>query len=267
VRLLGDDAPGSGEKRIRALHRPSNHIVATNTYSWKKPIQLRWLWTEDRGMSFFLAVLVVVIFVVLPLAGGGLIERFLVDVGFSIVLIAGAVATNRNVLLTQIIIILTIAGLVIHWAGLLTSSFRHPVLDAILIMLLFGCFVVVMMLQVFRSGQMTLHRVLGAVAAYLSIGIAWGYAYFLVSLFNPHAVQFAKPPEVFEVPAARYVYFSFVTLTTLGYGDAVPTAPAARSLAVTEALTGQMYPAVLIAGVLGRALQSRQGREAPRPVP
>jgi hypothetical protein len=58
----------------------------------KKPPQLSWVWTEDRGMSFFLAVLVVVLVVVVPLAGLGLVERFLVDVGFSIMLISGAVA-------------------------------------------------------------------------------------------------------------------------------------------------------------------------------
>jgi hypothetical protein len=80
-------------------------------------------------------------------------------------------------------------------------------------------------------------------------------------------VQFSKPPNGHEVPAAQYVYFSLVTLTTLRYGDAVPMAPAPRSLAVAEALTGQLYPAMLIAGVLGRALQSRNGREAPRPFP
>jgi Ion channel len=208
-------------------------------------------------MSFFLGVLVVVIFIVLPLADLGLVERLLVDIGFSMILISGAVATHRNLFLTWLIIMLTIAGLVVHWVGVFISSFRYPVLDAVLIMILFGSFVVVLMLQVFRSGQITIHRILGAVAAYLSIGIAWGYAYFAASLCNPDAVRFARTLNLHEIPAARYVYFSFVTLTTVGYGDAVPTDPLARTLAVAEALAGQLYPAVLIAGVLGLALQSR----------
>jgi hypothetical protein len=57
---------------------------------------------------------------------------------------------------------------------------------------------------------------------------------------------------------ARYVYFSFTTLTTLGYGDIVPLHPIARTLAVCEALIGQLYPAVLIAGLLGMALQPQK---------
>jgi hypothetical protein len=211
-------------------------------------------------MSFFLAVLVLVIFVVVPLAGLGVVERFLVDLGFSVLLISGAVATHRSIVLTWLIIMLTIAGLVVHWAGVLVPSFLNPVLDAVLLMLLFGCFVVVMMLQVFRSGRVTLHRVLGAVAAYLSIGIAWGYAYYAASLCNPNAVQFVQSTNFHEIPVARYIYFSFTTLTSVGYGDAVPMDPVARSLAVAEALTGQLYPAVLIAGVLGVALQARNGK-------
>ena len=86
-------------------------------------------------MSFFLAVLVLVMFVIVPLAGLGVVERFFVDLGFSVLLISGAVATHRSIVLTWLIIILTIAGLVVHWAGVVVSSLRNPVLDAVLIML------------------------------------------------------------------------------------------------------------------------------------
>lgn len=216
-------------------------------------------------MSVFLGVLVVVLFVLLPLGHLGPLPRFFVDVGFSLVLISGAVATNRSVFLTCLIIVLTVASLFVHWAGVLVSSFRNPVLDAVLIMLLFGSFVVVMMLQVFRCGRITIHRVLGAVAAYLSIGITWGYAYFVASLYDPGAVRFGEGLHFNQIPVERYIYFSFVTLSTVGYGDAVPVDPVARSLAVAEALTGQLYPAVLIAGVLGLALQSRRGSDASLP--
>ena len=66
-------------------------------------------------------------FVVLPLAELGLTAKLLVDIGFSVVLISGALATHRHVFLTSIIIMLTIGGLVVHWMGLCVSSFHHPV--------------------------------------------------------------------------------------------------------------------------------------------
>lgn len=213
-------------------------------------------------MSFFLSILVLVIFVVLPLAHLGVLAKLFVDLGFSAVLISGAVATNRSVMLTCFIIWLTLASLVIHWIGAFNSSLQNPVLDSVLIMVLFASFILVLLLQVFRSGRTTIHRVSGAVAAYLSIGITWGYAYFVTSLFDGGAVRFSERLTLSQIPVERYIYFSFVTLTTLGYGDAVPADPVTRTLAVAEALTGQLYPAVLIAGLLGLSIQSRHAGEA-----
>jgi voltage-gated potassium channel Kch len=56
------------------------------------------------------------------------------------------------------------------------------------------------------------------------------------------------------------LYYSFVTLTTVGYGDVTPLAPAARSLAITEALIGQLFPAVLIARLVSMELASKSSR-------
>lgn len=215
------------------------------------------IWTTDAGMSYFLVVLVVVIFIVFPLSHLGLLERFLVDIGFSLILISGALATNRTHSLTVLIIVVTVAELTVHWLTMYVPSFRHPLLDAMLAATCFSCFFVVLMLQVFRPGPITLHRVLGAVAAYLTIGIDWGFGYYATNLSSPGAVRFESPVQDYAIPASRFIYFSFMTLTTVGYGDAIPVHPIARTLAVAEALIGQLYPAILIAGVLGLALQSR----------
>jgi hypothetical protein len=218
-------------------------------------------WTSDKGMTLFLAILIVVIFVVFPLAGMGIFERFLVDIGFSAMLISGALANRQNRALTGVVIVLTVGVIAIHWLSLYVTGTPHPLLDASFVMGLFGCFVVIMLMEVFRPGAVTLHRVQGAIAGYLSIGITWGYGYYLASLLSPGAVRFDSPPAALDIPVARYVYFSFMTLTTVGYGDIVPVHPLARTLAVSEALIGQLYPAVLIAGVLGLALQARVTRE------
>jgi hypothetical protein len=131
------------------------------------------IWSTDAGMSYFLVVLVVVLFVVFPLAHLGLLEQFLVDIAFSLMLVSGALATHRSHFLTGLIIVLTVAELVVHWLAMYLPSFHHPLLDAFFVAACFACFVVVLMLQVFRPGPITIHRVLGAVAAYLSIGITW----------------------------------------------------------------------------------------------
>jgi hypothetical protein len=243
--------------------RGTSGRLSRNSAPFKKESMNRvWLplhhvWTTDAGMTYFLGVLVVVLFIVFPLAHLGLVERFLVDIAFSLMLISGAIATHRSHFLTALIIVLTVAGLIVHWLTMYLAAFRHPLLDAFFAIACFGSFVVVLMLQVFRPGPITLHRVLGAVAAYISIGITWGYAYYATSLVTPGAVRFDSPLQAYDIPGGRYIYFSFTTLTTVGYGDAVPVHPVTRALAVAEALIGQLYPAILIAGVLGLALQTR----------
>lgn len=218
-------------------------------------------WTTDRGMTAFLIVLVAQIFFIFPLAGLGLLARFMVDIVFSLMMIAGVVALERNRILTIVMVTLTVGGVAVHWSSLYIPSFHHPVVDAAFVLGLFATFVVLMIMHIFRSGPITLHRVLGAVAAYLSIGITWGFAFYLSALLNPGAIQFNTPIGQHEVPEARYIYFSFTTLTTIGYGDVIPIHPVARSLATAEALVGQLYPAILIGGVLGIALQSRMKNE------
>jgi hypothetical protein len=99
---------------------------------------------------------------------------------------------------------------------------------------------------------------MGGVAGYLLIGVTWAFAYMLLVEEVPDAIHF--PSSFAAIPAGeptRLVYFSFVTLTTVGYGDAYPVHRVARSLAIAEALIGQLYPAILIASLVGMALQAR----------
>jgi len=113
------------------------------------------------------------------------------------------------------------------------------------------------LMQVFRKGRITLHRVQGAVAAYLLLGFAWAIVYEISFLLNPDAIRFPDNSGVGLLMVPRLLYFSFVALTPVGYGDIVPVHPAVRSLAVTEALIGQLYPVVLIARLVSLEIVSR----------
>ena len=110
---------------------------------------------------------------------------------------------------------------------------------------------VVVLGQTLRSGPITFHRIQGAVAAYVLLGVIWAYAYSLVALLRPGA--FSGPVSPADGPRAWF-YFSFVTLTTVGYGDVLPVHPAARSLAMLEAVTGPLYLAILISRLVSLAV-------------
>jgi voltage-gated potassium channel Kch len=121
-------------------------------------------------------------------------------------------------------------------------------------------FAALVMSQVLREGPITMHRVRGSVAAYLLFGLACSAAYQVVYDLAPGAFRLAAGKD----PRLELLYFSFVTLTTVGYGDITPVIPAARSLAIAEALFGQLFPAVLIGRLVGLEITSRRsGADGP----
>jgi hypothetical protein len=122
----------------------------------------------------------------------------------------------------------------------------------------------------FARERVTYNTICAAMCAYLLIGVLWANVYSLIEIIEPASFTFA-PEEDGEETRMRFggrqsfypVYFSFVTLSTLGYGDIVPAGSAARIFAAMEAITGQLYLAVLIAALVGRYI-SQTTREEPR---
>jgi polyferredoxin len=86
-----------------------------------------------------------------------------------------------------------------------------------------------------------------AVNVYLLLGLVWSYGYEFLELANPQSFTGPDP----NLNRDDFFYFSYVTLATLGYGDIVPATRPARAMAIFEALTGQLYLAILIARLVG----------------
>jgi hypothetical protein len=199
-------------------------------------------WQSEANLSVFLGLVVLITFV-FPLTR--VVNEHLnvyVDVAYTLVLISGVALTWRKRVLFWFAVALGITTLAVRWAcwfypQLLTV---REVLMLANILFLAG----VLLNQVLAKGHVTITRIEGAIAVYLLLGIGWAHAYQIVFSVNPHAflIQMVTPSTVSE-----WLYFSFITLTTVGFGDIVPVARPARMLCVGEALTGQLYLAVLVA--------------------
>ena len=99
---------------------------------------------------------------------------------------------------------------------------------------------------------MTRDKIAGAICVYLLLGVIWSLAYAIIAVTTPGA--FRAPEEITAGLAGgshAFIYFSFVTLTTLGYGDISPVAPVSQTLAWFEAVTGQLYLTILVARLVG----------------
>jgi hypothetical protein len=114
----------------------------------------------------------------------------------------------------------------------------------------------VLLQSVISSRRVTSDTLYGAVAAYMFIGILWGMAYALIDTLAPGSLYMTSDPG-HRLVWTDYIFFSFVTLTTLGYGDVVPMG-GIRSLVMLEAIIGAMYPAILIGRLLTSYRPSRE---------
>jgi len=215
------------------------------------------VWATDAGLTGLLVFVFFLLLVAPPLIAEHLLPPWVFDVLFSMVVISGVAAVAQKKWVSIGVIALAVATLLIRWLHLGLGRRSLEIVDAALgasTLFLFACMVLV---QVLRKGRITLHRVRGAVAAYLLFGLSWTAAYQLVLAVRPDAFRLGEGTD----PRLGLLYYSFVTLTTVGYGDITPLIPFARSLAIAEALIGQLFPAVLIARLVSLEIAGRSGGE------
>ena len=144
------------------------------TGAWTPP---RRFWESDRGLSAFLGILVVFLFVLPPLVGPQGSGRGLVmDVGFSVLLLAGVAALSTRPAVRAALFALVLGSTAVRWGPFSVQATAGAGLVSAAAMAL------VVLAQTFRAGPVNLHRIQGAVAAYLLLGLVWALAYELVAL-------------------------------------------------------------------------------------
>lgn len=111
--------------------------------------------------------------------------------------------------------------------------------------------------QVLLTGEVDLNIVVGSVALYLLIGLIWSTFYTILLEFSPDALSGIDPSH-WQDNMPLTTYFSFVTLTTLGYGDISPATPIAQTLVVLEAISGMFYLAIIVASLVGAIKSKKQ---------
>lgn len=215
-------------------------------------------WETDKGLSCFLIMIVVAVFILPPLGSLRILGRLIIDIFFSLLLISGIAAMSAKRRTFIMISVIAFIALFIRWTDFLNPSPTLYFLDhfATVVSIILFCFV--LLAHVLKKGPITFRRIQGAVAVYLLIGLAWANAYKMIE----HSVPGSFSGALTDVERfTSWVYFSFVTLATLGYGDITPVSPVARSLAAAEAITGQLYLAILIARLVSQELYYRTSRE------
>lgn len=208
--------------------------------------QFCYLWTTGRGLYLLLGALIFGIFISPMLIAEGWMSIVFVECIFAMILIAGIFATPCG--MTVRISMLLLAFLAVF--SRLLDKFNNSNItiagaDNILSAITLVAFSVLIIKHFLIDRVLMRYRIAAAVAIYLLLGVLWARLYDIVHLLNPSAFSFNHEMNPFTL-----IYFSFVTLMTIGYGDILPVSVAARSLAILEGVVGQLYMVILISSLV-----------------
>ena len=217
---------------------------------------LRERWS-DPLLTTLTVLLILMMFVFAPLQAVG-IELFQV-LGFvsALGLIAGIFLLSGS----PTVVVALLAAFAMAGTSALSRLSAPSVLDVYLFagaLLILGVAMVgIVARTVFATGRVTHHRITGAILVYLSVAVTFTALFTIVGLLVPNAfsgMTIKDDPAL----ASNVIYFSFVTLTSTGYGDVFPVYPVARSLCNLETIIGQLYPATLLARLVSLEIEGRR---------
>ncbi len=213
---------------------------------------------EERQQSYLIYLLISLVFILLvvPIIEHSTLAAGLLRVGITAVLISAAVATRRRKAVLFVGLFVAFVAAPVSW---LTMFFDQPALflfSCVLEGVFFATMAVLILITVMRRHLATVHSIFGAISAYLLLGLAWAVVYWGIDHVNGDSLQISNrraaqvvvgdaTTEVTEF--SQFVYFSFVTMSSLGYGDMTPRGPVTQTLAWMQSVTGQFYTAVLVA--------------------
>jgi Ion channel len=214
-------------------------------------------WSGDLGLTLVSISLCVLIFVIFPMREAGVSGRFFFDLLMITLMVFGALVVDQRRLVTGVAIAIVLTSATVLWASRFYPTPFLKVLSSALSIITLLIYVRIVLLVMFRKGLVSWSRIQGGVAAYLLLGLAWASAYQLAEHLHAGSFHFVSAPKDIDQLTSKLVYFSFATLTTVGFGDITPLNPFARSLAIAEAIVGQLFPAILIGALVAMAMQSR----------
>jgi voltage-gated potassium channel len=206
------------------------------------------MWTVARRSRPFLLLMALALNLVLVPVVGRPWLRLLIQA--AIILAAASLAADTPAH-RRVTALLAAPGLILIIIADLTGS---RVVEWTAFLFLLGLFVHVIRLmlgQIFAARRVTIDEIGLALCTYVLLGQLWVLFYVPVVALQPDAFAFNTQTTTANL-TQTLTYFSYVTLTTLGYGDIQPLSPLARGLAVVEALTGVLFLAVLISRLVGR---------------
>jgi hypothetical protein len=213
------------------------------------------LWKDDKGFIWMLVISLLILIstqVTESIFGG---DKLLVRFGFFVFTLVAVKSSALSTIGKSIGYTISAAILLLAIVLTQTESQGLSLLYAILITCYMIYIVALVVSQIFASAIITTYKIAGGVAAYIIVGHIWATLYVAIYIMSPDSFQFGGQPIQSGEALKQLSYFSFVTLTTIGYGDITALGSTARIFVMMEGLLGQLFPAIFIAKLVTQQIE------------
>jgi len=201
---------------------------------------------------YYVFILLVALIILIPLFQVSLRSGIVLNALYTIVFIIVMYNLARGITKSLYLIIVGVPWIILGWLGMvLENDFWIELAGATFMVLFFGYTGTLIFKYIAKSKEVTADTFSGAACIYMFIGLTWTGVYTAVELIRPLSFQISSDSTYQITRVSELIYFSFTTLTTLGYGDISPATSMAQSLAILEAMTGVLYMALIIGMLVG----------------
>ena len=205
--------------------------------------------------TFLLAALVLLL-IVAPLVEGTSFGAALFTIGITAVFVSGVVANRDRKWIFRTALVVAAFAIPISWAALFNKSKPLDLSQYVIVVVFCSLTAAMILMTVVRQYMATGQAVVGAICVYLLIGLTWAMIYSAVEYVEDDPFKFSGEHRLAASPVehtsfSQLTYFSFVTMSTLGYGDITPRTALAETACWMQSIVGQLYIAILIARLIG----------------
>ncbi|OIV39956.1 potassium channel family protein [Flavobacterium johnsoniae] len=215
-------------------------------------------WIKESGLSSMLMLLFVMHFIVIPLFGNHTSFMIMLNIFWLLMLLSGIFALAKNRQQAVRYAMIPFLFITCQWTAIFYSGVFIVWSDFFLTIITGMILIVLVLIKVFEPGPVTKHRIIGSIVVYMLLANLWTVVYLFIFHHIEGSFQLTSSRFKISSDQARFMYFSYITITTTGFGEIVPLHPLARSLVVLEALFGVLYPVILIGRLVSDADFSRK---------
>lgn len=206
----------------------------------------------------YLFFLLLLPYILHPLITAGAVGMILLDISLSLVLLASMLAVSERLHIAIPSVMLMLVALVLTWVSSVVPELqvRIAAMATVCIVLIYTAIYVSR--NILRRHDVTTNTIFGSLCIYLMIGYIWAFAYSILEVLHPGSFSIGPLVQLPDfdrqhifIQMYYFMYYSFMSLTTLGLGEILPATSSARVLTVLEAIVGQVYLVVMVSRLVG----------------